>query len=624
MEKLKSAQKVLRSSFTKAYNAFQIERKKSSPDLTKLQTQFALIRDKASELGELSHKIQDAMLDADEEEEILIKEVENADEYTAKYHQTKIELSDLVEAGPSQMPVPQPIIITSQESIRVLKLPKIELRKFGGEIKDWLSFWSTFRKIHEDATLSREDKFHYLLQSTVKDSRAFEVVNSFPPTADNYEKAVESLKSRFGKKDLLIEFYVRELLKLVLNKSKNISLISIYDKLETHLRALESLGVTTDMCAAMLFPLVESSLPEEILRTWQRAMATMDVSITNVTAKDRLMHLMAFLDKEVESEERIHMAKTCFETNDDSTKSKDKKKLKGDRNQDIVTAAGLLTVKETSTLKCLFCEEPHDSLHCGKARSMSVEQRITLIKNKHEQSESAFNEVSSGLANISLDAKVFLPMLKVKLRGSKGTVNARAVIDTGSHKSYILNRAAEELDYKTVGEQTMVHLLFGGARTKPQNRKACRIYLEHLDGSYKCDFIVFQQEVICHSTPKSNNKPWKEALRQNKVQLSDDGEGDEPITVLIGVDIAGRLFTGKLLQLDNNITAIETKLGWTLMGRNLIDKNKEDTTLMIVSMMTENASVSDLWKLDALGITDPIESKTKEARQAEVKILFRD
>jgi len=35
------------------------------------------------------------------------------------------------------------------------------------------------------------------------------------------------------------------------------SLMSIYDKLETQLRALETLGVTTDMCAAMLFPLVE-------------------------------------------------------------------------------------------------------------------------------------------------------------------------------------------------------------------------------------------------------------------------------------------------------------------------------------------------------------------------------
>ena len=58
----------------------------------------------------------------------------------------------------------------------------------------------------------------------VKDSRAFEVVNSFPLTADNYEKAIHSLESRFGQKDLLIEYYVHELLKLILSKNKNMSL----------------------------------------------------------------------------------------------------------------------------------------------------------------------------------------------------------------------------------------------------------------------------------------------------------------------------------------------------------------------------------------------------------------
>jgi len=144
----------------------------------------------------------------------------------------------------------------------------------------------------------------------------------------------------------------------------------------------------------------------------------------------------------------------------------------------------------------------------------------------------------------------------------------------------------------------MVHLLFGGTRTKPQNHQACRIYLDHPNGSYKCNFIAFRQEVICHSTPKSSYKPWKNVLRENKVQLSDNGEGDKSITVLIGADVAGRLFTGKILQLDDYVTAIETKLGWTLMGKNL-DHSNEDSTLTIVSMMTENASVSDLWKLDA-------------------------
>lgn len=361
MDKLKTSQKVTRIAFTRAYNNFQAELKKRSPDITSLQTSFALIRDKTSDLSELSHKLQDAMIEAEVSEEELSREIENADEYSAKYHQAKIELSHLTEKpniATSSLPLQhtQPTVASAQESIRALKLPKIELKKFGGEIKDWLTFWSTFKKIHDDPTLSKEDKFHYLLQSTVKDSRAFEVVNSFSPIGDNYDKAIQSLESRFGKKELLIEFYVRELLKLVLNKNKSITLVMIYDKLETHLRALESLGVTTDMCAAMLFPLVESSLPEEILRTWQRAMATSSIS-ANITVKDCLTHLMSFLGKEVENEERIHMAKTCFDTNDDS-KGKNKRKPKSvqEQDQDIVTAAGLLSMKDANVSKCYFVE----------------------------------------------------------------------------------------------------------------------------------------------------------------------------------------------------------------------------------------------------------------------------
>lgn len=177
------------------------------------------------------------MIKAGETEETLSKEMENAADYIARYHQAKIELARLTEKENTSLPGPSlpstPVPIHYQESIHTLKLPKIELRKFGGEIKDWLIFWSTFRKIYDDSTLTKEDKFHYLLQSTVKDSRAFEVVNSFPPTANNYEKAIQSLKSRFDKKDLLIEFYLREFLKLVLNRNKNISLVTIYEARDT-------------------------------------------------------------------------------------------------------------------------------------------------------------------------------------------------------------------------------------------------------------------------------------------------------------------------------------------------------------------------------------------------------
>jgi len=69
-----------------------------------------------------------------------------------------------------------------------------------------------------------------------------------------------------------------------------------------HIRALEIL-VMTEMCAAILFPLVESSLSEE---TWQRTKAQLtphsDASVINVTtdvAKNCLMNLMTFPEREV-------------------------------------------------------------------------------------------------------------------------------------------------------------------------------------------------------------------------------------------------------------------------------------------------------------------------------------
>lgn len=120
--------------------------------------------------------------------------------------------------------------------------------------------------------MPNEDEFQYLIQAMVPGSRVAELAMSFLPTGKNYSKAMSSLKNRFGRDELQVEVYVRELLKLVLQNalksSEKICLASLYDKIESQLRALETLGVTTDMCAAMLFPLVESSLPEETLRAW--------------------------------------------------------------------------------------------------------------------------------------------------------------------------------------------------------------------------------------------------------------------------------------------------------------------------------------------------------------------
>ena len=141
------------------------------------------------------------------------------------------------------------------------------------------------------------------------------------------------------------------------------------------------------MCAAMLLPLVEFSLPEEILRTWQRTKIQLiphsDASVTVVitTAKDRLISLMTFLGREVENEEHIQMAKTCFESNDFQM-TKDKNKSKSKRDPKIETASSLLSAKEVKSQQCIFCGANHDNLSCETARSMDLEKRIQAIKDK--------------------------------------------------------------------------------------------------------------------------------------------------------------------------------------------------------------------------------------------------
>ncbi|UYV71929.1 hypothetical protein LAZ67_9001179 [Cordylochernes scorpioides] len=93
---------------------------------------------------------------------------------------------------------------------------------------------------------------------------------SYPITADNYPKVIAALKDRFGDGVILTEVYVRQLLGLVMNNArrKTIKIEHFYDNLESYLRSLESLGIIPEQKAAFLYPLVESSLPEDLITVW--------------------------------------------------------------------------------------------------------------------------------------------------------------------------------------------------------------------------------------------------------------------------------------------------------------------------------------------------------------------
>ncbi|XP_015121270.1 uncharacterized protein LOC107044037 [Diachasma alloeum] len=528
------------------------------------------------------------------------------------YHQLKFAVHELVEplTPPQSVPNVQtevPRVIHTVQEDRRYNFPKIQPPKFDGELKNYLQWWSLFKPIHEDIKILKEQKFTYLVQGMVEGSRAAELIKSFPPTPENYENAVASLRNRFGKKELLVEAYVRELLTLVLNNTVDNTevrkLSTTYDQLKTQLRALETLGVITDMRAAMLYPLVESSLPEEPLRAWQRHFSTLQIP----DAKERIKKFMDFLEAEVETDQRIDMARQGFgispSTNSESTDQKSKKKPKGEYKP-IPTAAGLLTTKSSTSSVCIFCDENHNSAACEKARRMTLAESTTIVKSKnacfncfkinHSYKTCRFKEncgwcgrrhvllmcrnkeVTSipgdkskietkelNLAIFASDPEVFLQTLRVKITNGKKERVVRAIIDTGSHCSYVLASTAQSMNYEILESKTMIHSLFGGSHTQPQQHNTYKIHLRSLDDSFACNFVAYDQATICHNITWTNinSGSWVEELRSKSVTLSDVGEGPLPIALLIGADVAGKLYTGEVLDLQSDLTAVGTLLG---------------------------------------------------------------
>ena len=223
MDKLKKSRTVQRTAFTKTLATLRAEIEKETRDAAKIQVTLSLLTDKATSLDIIDKEIYGAILDTNSTEDEMTIEIEVADEYKTRFEAVKLEVQRMLKSevgvlprnGASGSATDRPF-----ENSRNFKLPKIELKKFNGDPKEWLKFWGIFNKVHEDANFrGRKIPGGFLLQAAVENSRASELVNSYPPTAANYTKVIESLKSRFGRDDLLVEVYVRELLKLVLNKS---------------------------------------------------------------------------------------------------------------------------------------------------------------------------------------------------------------------------------------------------------------------------------------------------------------------------------------------------------------------------------------------------------------------
>ncbi|UYV60511.1 hypothetical protein LAZ67_1001370 [Cordylochernes scorpioides] len=302
MKKNLKLRTLLRSSATKNIREIEEEMETESPSRETIGIKLEVLETIENQLRDANVQVMNLLL---EDEAISSPDLEKEQDMVVQYEESFVRTKRRVakylqvrETGQQGRDTLDPAR-SAQEGMSSCKLPKMALPVFDGTCLEWMGWWSRFEMIHESAVLTEVEKFQYLVQSMKAGTRADRLVKSYPLTTENYPKVVKALQDRFGDKVILTEVYVRQLLKLV----------------ESHLRALESLGVTTQQNASFLYPLVESSLPEDLLRIWQRsALAGYggDELELPITIDQRLERLLEFLRREVKGDQRLEYMKEGF------------------------------------------------------------------------------------------------------------------------------------------------------------------------------------------------------------------------------------------------------------------------------------------------------------------------
>ncbi|GBN23713.1 hypothetical protein AVEN_215678-1 [Araneus ventricosus] len=181
------------------------------------------------------------------------------------------------------------------------------------------------------------------------------------------------------------------------------------------------------------------------------------------------------------------------------------------------------------------------------------------------------------------------------------------------------------MKYPVGRQETIKHSLFGGVSTKECKHNCYRIKLKQLNANFTCNFEVLDKAVICENVLPVSEGPWLDELKGLGVILTDTNVSSEPIQVLIGAYIMGKLLTGKRKLLFSGLVAVETHLGWTLMGKvPQVSTERVNLAMTVTSLFVKEAEIADLWRLDVLGIKEPMEKKSKQERDLKTKESFKE
>lgn len=150
-----------------------------------------------------------------------------------------------------------------------VKLPKLDVPTFNGDILNWKSFWEQFCvSVHDRTTLSTSEKLVYL-QHALKDGSAKHTIEGLSRSGEYYAEAVDCLKSRYDRPRLIHQTHVRLILEApALKEGTGKELRRLHDTVQQHLRALKAMDYEPP--GSFVTSILELKLDVNTMFEWQK------------------------------------------------------------------------------------------------------------------------------------------------------------------------------------------------------------------------------------------------------------------------------------------------------------------------------------------------------------------
>lgn len=538
-----------------------------------------------------------------------------------------------------------------------VRLPKIELKKFNGELLKWQSFWDAFEStIHKNDSLNDIDKLNYLRSQL--EGAALRTIAGLELTNSNYGVAIDILKERYGNKQFVIQNHYNRLSDLEEATNQVHSLRFVFDTIEQHLRSLEALG--EDIEQQNLVATIQRKFPMTLVEHIENSNVTDDPW----TVKSLRRAIQKYItSKEIATQRQQRMSTVYYDdhratsTMFSNTKNRKPKCIfceKEHWSDECRTVSTLRERKEKLKEKCFICLRKRHQGKCRReiqcyyckktshhrslcpSRFKQREPKTTKNDNgmiaNDDQEEGALIE-EEGLLSAGENVIMQTALIEVLDQEETHAETTRVLMDTGSSRTYITEELVDKLKLKPESENRLTVYTFGGNKPKEMTSPVVSLVLKSKDGNtVKVKANVVPK--ICTQISRHPVKLKDKMKFQRTFKLADtlpNGRETSTIDILIGSDYYNDIMTGERKVIREGLFALNSKFGWVISGRTRTNTEKPTESSLFVMTHTSSSIPSDIheftetdkplplppnledfWNLETIGIKPDEPNNTDE------------